>query len=196
MEEDISKELELKNQEMLLNKKKIDLDKAMESLFVSFITRTPIIASEMNENICLYKNIDSNSEQGKILYNTITSFFFIASKKIEEIVTSDINPIKDKLKNLSDDEYNKELTNVSVAIINKIKDYFIENLDMLKNELNQDVSEDVKNKINDYLYRVINIKVINMIREKLMYAVIVVNNNNEENNQIMENLNEKIIKKV
>jgi len=191
---DVTKELQQKNQELLLNKKKIDLDTAMDSLIVFYDNYSNNIASDINSQICVYHGINPLSEQAKIFDNTINSFFFIISSKLKDVIANNIEPLKSKLKTISDDEYRKELNNISTAIVNQMLDYYAENVNMLCNELNQDVDENTKSKINNYLFEVMTIKMINTLKDKFMYSIKVIGNNYEENYQVMENINEKVLK--
>ena len=72
---DINEELRIKNQELFLNKKKIDLETSMDTVIVFFSNYTNGLATEVNNKVCEMKNIDPNSEQSKIMGYTITKFF-------------------------------------------------------------------------------------------------------------------------
>ncbi len=192
----INKELQEKNQEMLLNKKIIDLDNSMESLMVFYSVYTTNMASEINSRVCFFRNIDPNSEQGKIFFNTITTFFFMVNKKLKEIITSVLEPLKAKLSNIDDKEYVKELNDKSLLITNQISDYYFESINMLLSELNQDVAEDTKTKINEYVLDTITVKMMNMFKDKFMFSIKVINNNYEENKEVIESINEKTINRV
>ena len=191
---DVSKELQHKNQEMLSNKKKIDLDNSMESLVLFYSNYSTNIASEINTRVCSLRGISQDSEQSMIFYNTITSFFFLASKKLKEIIASVIIPLKEKLDTINDENYSDVLNHTYLVITNKMYDYYTESINMLSNELNQDVNEEIKNKINSYVFDVITVKMMNTLRDKFMYGIKVINNNNEENKEVMETINEKTIK--
>ena len=191
---DISQELQLKNQEMLLNKKKIDLDTSMESLLVFYSNYSTNIATEINNRICLLKNVNSDSEQGKIMYNTITTFFFILTKKLKELVLKEVDIIKEKMNNMNDDDYNKELQYMSIVTINQMLEFYSENIDMLIEELTTDVDDTTKDRISNYLFEIIYGKMMNMLRDKFLYSIKVVGNNYEENYQVMEEINKKALK--
>lgn len=192
---DINNELKEKNQEMLLNKKRIDLDKAMESL-LDFYKKyaTSKVANEVNNQVCLFRGISPNSEQGKIFYNTITTFFFLACDELKKVIVANTDPLKARLGSIPDEEYNDVLEHLSVVITNYMSDYYLDKKDMLNNELDQNVTEEVKRKIDRYILDIVSVKMINMLKDKFMYAVMVINNNNKENYQVMENINEKTIK--
>lgn len=191
---DVTRELQLKNQEMLLNKKKIDLDTSMESLLVFYSNYLTNIAVEVNNKICQYHEIEPNSEQGKIFYNTIMSFFIITSKKLDEIVKMNIEPIKSNLVNLTDKEYIDLLNKVSIKITDELLNYYNENINMLCSELNQDINEALKKNIERYLFDIMTIKMINMLKDKLMFSIRVISNNYEKNAEIIENINEKTLR--
>ena len=166
---DINKELQLKNQEMLLNKKKIDLDTSMESLLVFYSNYSTNLATEINNRICMIKNINSDSEQSKIMYNTITSFFFLLSKKLQELITKKTDKIKEKLSTIDDKEYDKELKYMSIVVINQMLEYYGETIDMLVEELTRDESDVNKDKISNYLFEIIYGKMMNMLKDKFIY---------------------------
>jgi hypothetical protein len=193
---DIKQTLLDTNQELLLNKKKIDLDKALESLQLFYISYTPGIATEIKKTVCSYRNIDSQSEQAMVFYRTITSFFMMASKQIKEIVDREKEPLKNKISEMSDDEYNKELGRLSLLILNKTKDYFFENASMLISELDQNVDDDTKSKIDKYVLEMLTVKVINIIKDKLMFYLKVISNNNEENKEMIDNINNNTVSKL
>ena len=194
---DVNEQLKIKNQEMLLNKKKIDIDTSIESFLEFFSNYSTInIASEINNKVCSYQNINPNSEQGKILYNTITSFFFIMVRKLKVIFKETIDPIKEKLIVLDDNEYNKELSHIYAIIINKMLDYCVDSIDMLNNELTTDASLEIKNRIRKYLSEMITIRMMNVFREKLTFYIRLINNNNKENQEVIEGINERTIKGV
>ena len=193
-EVDLVKELEIKNQEMLLNKKRVDLDTSMESLLVFYENYSQGLSSEINNRICTYKNIDPNTDEGKMLLNTINSFLNILSNKLKELVTKKTSIIKDKLNTISDNEYNKELRYMSIHVINQMLEFYGDNIDMLIEEVNSDTNELVKNKINNYLFEVIYGKLMNVLKDKFMYSIKVIANNEEENNQIIDNINRKVLK--
>ena len=192
---DLNQELQKKNQEMLSNKKKVDLDTSMESLLVFFGNYCNNISSEINNRICEYHGISADSEKGKIFHNTITSFLFIANKELENIIKKTLDKIKEKLDSLDDKEYALLLNRASIVIINELTDYYATNINMLSSELNQDVSEEVKNKIDKFLFDFITIRIINVLKDKFMYTITVIGNNFEENKEIIDTINEKTIQK-
>ena len=193
---DVTKELQQKNQEILFNKKIIDLDTAMESLLVFYNNYCTNVATDINNQICHYRNVDLESEQGKIFYNTITSFFLIVMNKLKEIITKDVKVLKSHLPKITDEEYTNELSQIRVGIIKQMADYYVESIDMLSNELTQDANDDIKNRISNYLLEMITVKMLNMLKDKVMFFIKVINNNYEENYQVMENINEKTLNNV
>ena len=192
----INEQLKLKNQEMLLNKKKIDLDTAMESLIVFFENYGVNLTGEINNQIALFKKIESESEQGKIMYNTINSFYYMLSKKLRDLIEKKTKKIKEKLNTISDEEYNKELRYMSISISNQLLEYYSENIGMLIEEIAVDTDNMTKDRISSYLLEVIYGRIMNMLSDKLTYSIRVISNNYEENYQKIESINEKTLNKV
>ena len=132
---DINEELKIKNQELFLNKKKIDLETSMDTVIVFFSNYTNGFATEVNNKVCEMKNIDPNSEQSKIMGYTITKFFASVADELKNKVLAGVEIIKEKLSTLTDDEYIKELKTMSENVINELLQYCNENVGMLVEEL-------------------------------------------------------------
>ena len=193
---DTNEELKIKNQEMLLNKKKTDLDTSMESLVVFYSNYAFNLASEINNRICMIKGISSNSEQGNIMLNTIIGFFTLLSNKLKELIENKTKKIKERIDTISDEEYDKELRYLSIFVNNQLLEYYGENIDMLIEELTENDKEITKEKISNYLFEIIYGKMMNMLRDKFMYSIMVIGNNTLENKEVIQEINEKTIKKV
>ena len=191
---DVIKELQNKNEEMLLNKKIIDLETSMESLLVFYDNYSKSLSSEINDKVCSYKNINLDTDEGKINLNTINGFLNILSNKLKELVNKSVDRLKEKLNTISDEKYNKELRYMSIHIINKMLEFYGENIDMLIEEINNDTDELTKTRINNYLFEIIYGKLMNILKDKFMYSIKVISNNSEENNQVIDNINRKILK--
>ncbi len=197
MENDTSiiEQLKVKNQELYLNKRIIDLDSSIESLLLFYNNYTSNLATDVSNQISSFYGIDSNSDQGKIMYNTISSFFVLCNNKLKDVLTKKIEKIKSTMNNVSDEEYNKELRYMSIKAINAMSDYYFQNIDMLIKELvNESTDLAVNNKINSYFYETLYYKMMNVLRDQFSYSVKVIGNNNDENIQVMQNINEKTIK--
>ena len=194
MDKDLNKEIEAKQQAMFLNKKTIDLDKSMESLIV-FYSRylADTVASELNSKICVYHGIGANSQQANILFNTITTFFYLSVEELKKVLETNLKPLKDKLGTLTDLEYIKALNYLSTTVTNHMLDYYIEKLDEFSNELNQNVTIENKNRINKLIFDTLTIKLINNLKDKFMYAIGVIKNNSKENVEKMNMIKEKTI---
>ncbi len=189
---DISQELKAKNQEMLLEKKKTDLDKSTDSLLEFYrLYSTETVANEIRDRICMFHNIDNNSEQAQIFSKTIFVFLNTAFNEFEKEVKTKREILKQKIKDLNDEEYNKALQLFSVSITNSLSEYYIANLEMLNAELNQNVDDETKEKIKKYLYDIIAVKMINNLKEKFIYSMKVISNNNVENKEVIDIINEK-----
>ncbi len=191
---DTKEELKALNQEVLLNKKRTDLDTSMESLLVFYNNYSNNLATDINNRVCLIRHIDPNSEQGKIFYNTITGFFTIICNKLKEDIEKKIGKIKEKINTITDEEYNKELRYLSIKVVNQMLEFYGENIDMLINELTMDTDDLTKNRITNYLFEFIYVKMMNVLRDQFMYSIKVIGNNYEENKDVMESINEKTIK--
>ena len=132
---DINEELRIKNQELFLNKKKIDLETSMDTVIVFFSNYTNGLATEVNNKVCEMKNIDPNSEQSKIMGYTITKFFANLADELKKKVLAGVDSIKEKIASLTDEEYINELKKMSENVISQLLQYCDENVGMLVQEL-------------------------------------------------------------
>lgn len=193
---DINEVLKNKNNEMLLNKKRIDLDKAMESIQMFYNNYCDNYAIEINDQLCGIKNIDINSEQGEIIKKMTASFLNMITDTLNKTISEKTMLIKEQLNNMDDIKYNKVLNYMSLNIVNQISEFYLENVNMLINELVFDSDLEINKRISDYLSTIVYNKIINVLKDQFMYAIKLIDNNYEENNQIMEGINEKTIKQA
>ena len=193
---DISEAIQLKNKEMLINKRLIDYDKATESLLVFYVDFCKNYANNIKEAICSFKNIDLNSDLALEIKALTSSFIDLYLDELKKIIGDKNKEIKEKISLLDEHEYSKELDHMSLVIGNSIADYYSSSIQMLIEEFTKDVDEEVSKKINNYLNTMAFNKLINTLREQYTYAIKIIGNNNEENNQIMTNINEKTLNRV
>lgn len=193
---DVIKELQAKNEEMLLNKKILDLDKATESLLLFYSNYCNNYAVNITNNISLMKNIDINSETSAEIKQMTTSFLDIYQDNLKKELSIKIEGIKKKIATLTDDEYNKELSHAAVYVVNKISDFYLENIGMLIDEVVKDTDSDTNKRITDYLKSIVHNKLINMIKDQLTYTIRLIDNNYEENYQIMESISKKTLNRA
>ena len=193
-ENDINDALKKVNQNMLLNKKKIDIDNIVESLLLFFSNYFDNLSKEVFSKIKEIKNINKDNQYQEIIDKLIITFFDLLEKKIKETTLNNFNSIKDKISTLSDSDCNKELNYITSIISNELSDYYLENANNLVEELNKNL--DNSKVTSEYILEIIYHRVINTLKDRLMYSIKVIDNNNEENNQFIENINEKTITKV
>ena len=193
-ENDINTALKEINQKMLLNKKRIDIDNIVESIVIFFnnyfINLTTIVAGNIKD----IKNINEDDPYIEIINKLTESFFKLIENKLQETMLDRFGSIKDKIPKLSDDDCNVELNRISSVIVNEISDFYLENASYLVNELCK--NDEYSKNVSDYITKIVYNRVINMLKDRMMYSIKVIDNNNEENNQIIENINEKTINKV
>lgn len=192
-ENDINEALRKFNQNALLNKKRIDIENIVESLLLFFNNYFSILTNETTIKVMEYKNVNSDDPYKEIVSTLMSTFFNLIENKIKEITVNNFNTIKNKISKLTDIECNKELSHVSQKITNEISDYYLTNANDLVNELNK---EDNNKNVSEYILNIIYFKVINTLKDRLMYSIKVIDNNYEENNQKIESINEKTINKV
>ena len=192
-ESDINEALREFNQNALLNKKRVDIENIVESILLFFNNYFNNLTNESIIKVIDYKNINDSDPYKEIISGLMSAFFNLIENKTKEITINNFNTIKNKISNLTDLECSKELSRISNIITNEISDYYLENANDLVNELTK---EDNNKNISDYILKILYSKVINTLKDRLMYSIKVIDNNYEENNQKLESINEKTINKV
>ena len=192
---DTKVELSVANDAMLFGNNKQDLDNTMDSL-INFFTNysTDTLANEINNRICMIKNIDSSSEQSKIMFNTIVGFSTLVSNKLKELITKRTVKLKENLNNISIEDYNRELRYLAINTSNGLRTFYEENVNMLIDELASDVDNLTKEKISNCLFESIHEKLMGMLSDKFNYSIIIIGNKYQENKKVINGINEKTIK--
>ena len=192
-ENDINIELKAKHEEMLLNKKKYDIDNMVESLLLFFSNYSNNLSIEIVDKICIINKIDKNNQESEIVKSMVVALFDMINQKLKENTVSKFNIFKEKMVSINNNDYNKVLNQLSHMIINEISDFYLENGIVLVNELGKD---DNRIELNNYIMKIIYGKLINKLKDQFMYSVRLIDNNYEENEQIINSINQKIINKV
>ena len=193
-ESDINEVLRAFNQEALLKKKKVDIDNIVDSILLFFNNYFGNLSKEVTIKLKSLNNISEDDYYGVIINKMVFAFFNVLENKLKETTTNKFNSIRDNIPNLTDLECNKKLNYIVGVISNEISDFYLENAEILIKELIQ--KEEYVKVSSDYLIKVVYGKVINTLKDRLMYSIKVIDNNNEENKEKIETINEKTINKV
>ena len=210
----VSEELKQKNQEMLLTKKKTDLEKSMESLTLFYDFHTGNVALDVNNKVCEFLNISLDSEQREVNYNIITAFFKMTLDQLKTIIDEELKIIENKMNNETKEQYFNDLNKMAYNVKNHMWDFLNgyddeededdkssdekkENIiDILVDELCENTDVETKKKVNKYLNDVITFKMINVLRDNLMVSIEIIHNNYKENQKLIDEINERTIPKV
>ncbi len=139
-ESDIKEALKEVNQNMLWNKKKIDIDNIVESLLLFFKNYFSNISCDVTCKIKNLKNISEDDKYKEIINRLVNAFFNMIENKIKETTLNKFNTIKEKVPTLSDNECSKELSPIANMISNELSDYYLQNASNLVDELNKNPS--------------------------------------------------------
>lgn len=194
-EADISEALQAKHQEMLLNKKIIDIDKSIESLLIFFNNFFDNLALDIDNKMCII-NYGTNTKDDEMSNKIIDSFFKMFQDELEKCLGDNINEIKDKISTIDETEYNKELSEMAILVTNHMSDYYLNNINLLVDEIASTKDVNKKNRISEYLINNLYRKVMDTLKDQLMYSIRVIDNNYEENNNIIQSISEKTLKQV
>lgn len=189
---DVVKELEIKNREIFDNKIIIDLEKTMDSLIMFYGNYCDTVSNEVINTINLYldKKDDTSCE---MISNLVTSFFTMLKGDLNKIVNARLTLIKADIQSINSFNYEKKLTNESLIIANQISDFYQEKIYELIDAVKDNVKEHSLD-LKDYLLTAVYLKLMNTLKDKLMYSVKLINNNYDENTTILQSINEKTLK--
>ena len=190
---DVQSELKEKNHELYINKLIIDLEKAMESLIMFYNNYCDTLSQETTEKIISFLDSKEDSDKKDMVTNLVSAFFNISRGKLNSIIQERLENIKVDIQNINTFNYEKKLNEEALLIINEMSDNYQENVYMLIDELMNDIT-DYRLDFKDYLLNAVYRKLINILRDKLMFSIKLINNNYDENTMIIETINEKTLK--
>ena len=172
---DVVKELEIKNREIFDNKIIIDLEKTMDSLIMFYGNYCDTVSNEVINTINLYldKKDDTSYE---MISNLVTSFFTMLKGDLNKIVNERLTLIKADIQSINSFNYEKKLTNESLIITNQISDFYQEKIYELIDAVKDNVKEH-RLDLKDYLLTAVYLKLMNTLKDKLMYSVKLIKNN-------------------
>ena len=190
---DVVHELQIKNQELYINKLIIDLENAMESLLIFYSNYLDTNIKNINEKIISLLDDKQNIEKCEIITQVVNSFFNLFKDKLNSMIKDRLTVIKSNIQNIDTFNYEKMLNNESLIIVNQISDYYQENVYMLIDEIIPEAKLR-KLDIKDYLLNTVYLKIINTLKDKLMYSIKLINNNYDENTTMLKVINQKTLK--
>ncbi len=193
---EIKEAIKANNEMMLLNKRIVDFDKAMDSFKVFYFGYLDEYEDNILKAICSYKKIASDNTTALEIQQVITAFVNSHKDELSRLIDEYGSKIKDKMPLLDDNEYRKELNQMMLVIVNSISEFCTENINMLIEECVKGEDEDTNNKITNYLKVIVYGKLINTLRDNFSYSIRIIDNNHEENNRRMEIINQKTLNRV
>ena len=203
---DVVKELEKKNQELFVNKVIIDLENTMESLMMFYSknneiddngekaqTYCDIVAQEVISRLSSFLDNPSDYTQQEKIAALVTSFFAMFKKTVNTIISERLQVIKTSIQTINAFNYEKKLNSESLVIVNKVSEFYQENVYMLIDEVKDSIKEHQLD-FKDYLLNAIYLKLMNTLKDKLMYSIKLINNNYDENTTMIQSINAKTLK--
>ena len=188
---DVQEALKNKNQELYINKLIIDLEKTMESLLMFYNNYSDTLSNDATTKIISY--LDNGTDKSAAISNLVNTFFNMIKVKLNNIVKERLDSIKNDISNIDHINYEKRLDEEALYIANQISDYYQENVYMLIDEVSKDMTT-YRLDFKDYVLNTLNRRLINTLRDKLVYSIKLINNNYDENTQMLETINEKTLK--
>ena len=190
---DVEKELEKKNQELFINKMIIDLENAMDSLLMFYSNYCDSVSNEVINTTNSYFD-NKNAESFEMISNLVTSFFSMLKDDLNKIIKERLDVIKSNIQKIDSLNYEKKLSSESLIIVNKFSDFYQNNVYMLISELEENIKEH-RLDFKDYLLNGLYLKLINTLKDKLMYSIKLIGNNYDENTLMLQTINEKTLHK-
>ena len=186
---DVHEELKIKNQELYINKLIIDLDSAMESLLLFYDNYCDTISKDViNKTISFIDNLENQDMINKL----VNTFFNMYKNELHRIIKERMIHLKEDIQNIENLSYIKKLNEESRIISNQISEYYHENIYMLIDEIMKDISNK-KLEFKDYLLNSVYLKLINTLRDKLIFSMRVINNNYDESTTKIQDINTKTL---
>ena len=180
--QDVLKELEVKNKEIYLNKLNIDLDNNEEILLITLENIINHFNEEMTNKI--------NEIQNTIEIDNITKFNNVLKSTINDLIKTRTIKFKKDIINIDNIDYKETINQYTITILSEIKKCYFDNIDLLiKNTTNKD-----NTRLIEYLNNINYEKITNKIKECFNNTNTILYNNYLESLEKFNNLNKKTLK--
>ena len=189
-EEEIKKQLEVKNKEIYINKLNLDLNNNVDSLI---LTLDGLLNKIINESINQIINISESFNNKEIIEKNIKDYFNLFNeelinnldqkkKETEKIIKCNLNNFKEILEKEND------------KINNKLYNYYSNNINLLNNKIQSYYDDSFcKQRINNYLTNSLKEKLLDKIKETIKGRDIILINTFKETYQKYQELNKNTI---
>lgn len=189
--DDIIKQLEVKNREIYINKLNIDLDNNNEVLLISLDNIVNLFNEEVMNKLIELSNKNINKKE---LKTNVDAFYQKTANVIHNMLSNRYNVLKESINNIDSIDYKEDINKEKDLVIKSIKNEYNSLVNELINEINKKY-QDSNNRINDYL-KILNYnRFINKIKELLNNMSTILYNSYIESNNKFKNLNEKTLNK-
>ena len=189
-EEEIKKQLEVKNKEIYINKLNLDLNNNVDSLI---LTLDGLLNKIINESINQIINITESFHNKDVIEKDIKDYFNLFN---EELINN-LDQKKKEIENLIKDNLNnfkKILEKENDKINNKLYNYYSNNINLLNNKIQSYYDDSFcKQRINNYLTNSLKEKLLDKIKETIKGRDIILINTFKETYQKYQELNKNTI---
>ena len=190
---DVVEQLRIKNHELYINKLIIDLENAIESLIIFYNNYCDTISGETKNITSVLLDNKTDISEKQMNDSLLDSFFSLFKEKVSQIFKNRLGVIKSNIQNIDAFNYEKKLNNESLIIVNQVSDYYQENILMLIDEIKENFIVH-QLEVREYLQKAVYIKLMNTLKDKLIYSIKLINNNYDENTTMLQSINEKTLK--
>lgn len=193
MNDDVIKQLELKNKEIYLKKLEIDIDNNFEILNLTIDNMINLFSSELLNKILEIEN--SNINRNNISIN-VNEFFNLFRNELSNYISRRKNIFNNDVLGLNNDvlKYQELITKETTLIINNISKYYLDHSNILFNQICIEYNEFDEKRLNDLLYTTFKDKLILKIKEIFNNTDLILINNYQASIEKFNDLNNKTVK--
>ena len=112
---------------------------------------------------------------------------------LKTVINERLKVIKSDIHSINSFNYEKRLNSESLIISNQMSDFYQEKIYELIDELKEYIHEHQLD-LKDYLLTLLYLKLMNTLKDKLMYYIGIINNNYDENTTMLKSINQKTLK--
>ena len=189
--DDVLKQLEVKNREIYTNKLNIDLDNNNEILLITLDNIINLFQEEVKNKITELSSKSINKEE---LTAKIDTFYQKIKEEIQSLLNNRYIVLKDCITDIDNIDYQDNIDKEKDIVIKGIKSKYNNLVDKLIKEIER-IYNEPNNRINDYL-KILNYKkIVNKMEEILNNMNMILYNSYIESNNKFQELNAKTLNK-
>ncbi len=190
-EEEVSKELAKKNQEIYINKLLKDLDQNYENLKIVIENLIILFLKELDNRTYEISIECDNTLSRDEISNRIRKFFIMLKDALFEDIDTNKTTLEGVVVNNDFMQYVNQLEMLSSSLITNIQELYLKEADSLINDVSIGFDDFSKERLEKLIKEIIYNRFMEKLKSSIGNINLILINNYQENNNHLDHMNEK-----